>query len=286
MSYPVVLGHEGAGIIRALGHAVSNDALKVGTSVILSFNHCGTCRNCSTGHPACCSNFEALNLTARRLDGSTSARLRDGRRLASQFFGQSSFLKLAVVSQYSVVPCPYPNDLALYAALGCGFQTGAGTILNALRPGLQDSLLIFGVGTVGLAAIMAAKFRGISQIIAVDIVQSKLDTARKYGATHVINSIETGDVASEVRNLTAGGVRFAVDCTGASPVLDTLLSCVCCGGTAAIVGSPKPGYVFSFNPEDLLHNNQTIRGICQGDSVAQKVSEQCLISVSFIFEPY
>lgn len=279
LGYPVVLGHEGAGVVRAVGPEVKNPALKVGTHVILSFNHCGACRNCSTGHPACCTHFEALNITAKRLDGSTTARLPDGRQVAGQFFGQSSFLRMSVVSQHSVVPCAYPEHLAWYAALGCGFQTGAGTILNALQPSVDDSVLIFGAGTVGVAAIMAAKHKGIRQIIAVDLLDEKLALARRLGATHTVHSGTVADVAQEIVAITGGGARFAVDCTGASAVLDLMLDCVCCGGTAAVVGSPKPDFVLRINPEKLLHENKTLRGICQGDSVAQKVGVGLVVFV-------
>lgn len=255
-----------------MGSEVQNPALKVGTAVILSFNHCGSCRNCASGHPACCSNFEALNITGKRLsDQSTPARLADGRRLESRFFGQSSFIRLTAVSQHSVIPCPYPEDLAVYAALGCGFQTGAGTVLNALKPEVDDSLVIFGVGTVGLAAIMGAKYKGLKQIIAVDIVDEKLALAKELGATHTLNSKRFSDVTAQIRDVTGGGAQFAVDCTGASIIIQMLLDCVCSAGTAVIVGAPKPDLVLKVDPVDMLHSNKTLRGICQGDSVPSKV---------------
>ncbi|KAF9891712.1 hypothetical protein FE257_003724 [Aspergillus nanangensis] len=270
LRYPAVLGHEGAGIIRAMGSDVQDKSLTVGTSVILSYNHCGGCRNCLSSHPSCCSDFEPLNISGKRLDQSTPAQLPDGRKLQSQFFGQSSFLKHSIVSQYSVVPCPYPEDLAIYAALGCGFQTGAGTILNALRPSIDQSLVIFGAGTVGIAAIMAAKFLGLRQIIAVDVLDDKLRLATELGATQVINSRSVGDIAHEIQNSTRGGAQFAIDCTGVSSVLEILLDCVCSGGTAVVVGSPKPDFMLNVNPEKLLHESKTLRGICQGDSIAKQ----------------
>ncbi|KAH8892174.1 NAD(P)-binding protein [Thozetella sp. PMI_491] len=271
LSYPAILGHEGAGVIRAVGPDVKARSLRVGQSVILSFNHCGQCRNCSSHHPACCTNFEALNITGRRLaDQTTPARLSDGREVISQFFGQSSFLRHSVVSQHSVTACPYPDSLATYAALGCGFQTGAGTVLNALKPSKDDSLLIFGAGTVGLASIMAAKYLGLHQIIAVDIVDEKLAFARDLGATDTINSKNVPDIAAEIRRISGGGARFALECTGVSAVIESLLDCVCCGGTAVVVGSPRPDFILKVDPEKLLHENKTLRGICQGDSVAKK----------------
>lgn len=219
-------------------------------------------------------SFEAVNITARRLaDQSTPAKLSDGRRVASQFFGQSSFLRHSIVSQFSAVICPHPEQLELYASLGCGFQTGAGTILNALRPAVSDSVLIFGTGTVGIAAIMASRFLGVQQIIAVDIVNSKLELAKSFGATHIINSKESADIVRDIHTITDGGVKYAIECTGASAVIERLLDCVICGGTAAIVGSPRPDFILKVDPEKLLHENKSLRGICQGDSVAKNVRE-------------
>ncbi|KAF1810053.1 NAD(P)-binding protein [Eremomyces bilateralis CBS 781.70] len=270
LDFPAVPGHEGAGVVRAVGPEVKDTSLKVGASVILSFNHCDSCANCSAGHPACCSRFEHLNLAAKRLDNSNSAKLTDGRRVSSQFFGQSSFLKLSVVSQHSVIQCPYPENLALYAALGCGFQTGAGTVLNALKPSVDDSFLIFGAGTVGIAAIMAARYLGLRQIIVVDIVNEKLELAKELGATQVVNSREVKDIPCEIQKITDGGARFAIDCTGVSAVIDMMIDCVCCRGTVGVVGSPDPNFVLKLDPVHLLHNNKTVRGICQGDSIAQE----------------
>ncbi|KAI9371910.1 chaperonin 10-like protein [Aspergillus egyptiacus] len=269
LRYPTVLGHEGAGIIRAVGSAVDS-SLTVGQSVILSYNHCGGCRNCHAGHPACCANFETLNISAKRLDQTTPAKLPDGREIDTQFFGQSSFLRYSIVSQYSVVLCPCPDDLAVYAALGCGFQTGAGTIMNALKPSVDDPLVIIGAGTVGIAAVMAAKVLGLRQVIAVDILDDKLALARELGATHTINSRNVKDLAQEIHDLTDGGARFAVECTGVSAVLETLLDCVCSGGTAVVVGSPNPDFVLHLDPEKMLHESKTLRGVCQGDSIAKK----------------
>jgi Zn-dependent alcohol dehydrogenase len=178
------------------------------------------------------------------------------------------------VSQHSVISCPYPDDLATYAALGCGFQTGAGTILNALKPAVNDSLLIFGVGTVGIAALMAAKYLGLRQIIAVDILNDKLDLAQKLGATHVINSSNVSNLVEEIKAISGGGAQFAIECTGVSAVIQTMLDCICCSGTAAVVGSPRPDFILKVDPVNLLHENKTLRGICQGDSIAKKVGNR------------
>lgn len=269
---PSVLGHEGAGIIRGIGPEVRDTSLRNGQSIILSFNHCSSCRQCSSGHPASCSQFEALNITGKRLaDQTTPAKLLDGRRLECRFFGQPSFLRLSAVSQHSIVPCPYPENLTLYASLGCGFQTGGGTIINALDLGVDDSLVIIGAGTVGLAAIMAAKYKNIKQIITVDIIEDKISMAESLGATHTVNSKSIANAAAEISRLTNGGARFAIDCTGVPSLIQTLLDCVCCGGTAVLAGAPPKDLVLNIDPTDLLHANKTLRGISQGDSVPTEV---------------
>lgn len=194
---------------RRAGLSVKDPNLKVGTSVILSFDHGGSCNNCNSQHPACCVNFEALNLGARRLtDNTTSARLLDGRRLVSQFFGQSSFIHHSVVSKYSVIPCPHPEDLAVYSALGCGFQTGAGTVLNSLQPTADDSLVVFGAGTVGITAIMAAKYLGLRQIIAIDQIEERLTISRELGATHTINTQDIPDFIREIHSIQVAGLAM------------------------------------------------------------------------------
>lgn len=267
LEFPAVLGHEGAGIIRAIGSDVKDRSLKVGDSALLSFNHCGTCNSCTSNHPACCTSFEALNITGQRL----SAKLSDERPVTNQFFGQSSFLKHSIVSQHSVIPCPDPSHLSIYAALGCGFQTGAGTILNSLKPSKEDSVLIIGAGTVGIAAIMAAKFLGLRQIVAVDVVESKLEKARELGATHTLNSANAADITSAIHGITSGGAKFVIECTGIPAVIEKILDYACCGGTAAIVGCPNPNFFLRIDTMKMLHENKTLKGICQGDSISTKV---------------
>lgn len=257
--------------------------MKIGTAVLLSFNHCGNCKTCRSDHPACCSNFEHLNITARHLDdNSTCAKLSsDGRDVVTQFFGQSSLSRHSIVSQNSVVVCPEqdPEKLALYAPLGCGFQTGAGTVLNALKPSPQDTIAIFGAGAVGLAAVMAAKYLGIENVIVIDLIDEKLELAKELGATDVTKG--GGDFVERIHEVTdCEGVRYAIDCTGVSSVLEQIQDCVACGGTVVIVGSPKPDFVMKIPLSQFLHVNKTIRGICQGDSVPEKVGDMHFLLLS------
>ncbi|KAL2444000.1 Aryl-alcohol dehydrogenase [Exophiala dermatitidis] len=177
---------------------------------------------------------------------------------------------MTVVSERSVVRCRYEDNLDIYSALGCGFQTGAGTILNALKPGPGDAVAILGLGSVGMAAIMAAQSIGVQTIVAVDIAQAKVDLAKELGATHGINPTTVSDFAAEVFNVTGRGVDYLVECTGAVQVLESMMNCLSPRGTAAVVGVCPIGYELKLDCMKMLLESKTIKGVVQGDSIAQK----------------
>lgn len=272
VEFPAIFGHEGAGIVRAIGSSVKNKSLQIGDNVLLSFNVCGDCKQCKTGHPAYCHDHPKINHGAVRRDGSTPGKLLDGRGVRSQYFGHSSFANMSVVSEKCVVKCPYPESMDIYAPLGCGFQTGAGTILNVLKPQPQESIVICGIGGVGLAAVMAAKYLGVQQIVAIDLVDERLKLAEELGATHRINSKENADVVTTIKNLTNGGANFAVDCTGVVPVIEMMIECIGPKGVAATVGVPPPGRKIQIDPLTFLLENKTYVGVIEGDSVPEVVS--------------
>ena len=223
VDFPAVFGHEGAGYIKSIGAGVKNKSLAVGDAVLLSFNVCGECAQCTAGHPAFCHIHPQVNHNAVRLeDRSTPAKLQDGTGVRSQYFGHSSFARTSVVKERCVVKCEYPDQIASYAAMGCGFQTGAGTVLNVLKPRKEDSVVIFGVGGVGLAALMAAKYLGVQQIVAVDLVEEKLELARQLGATDTINPKEAKDVVAKVKETCkkTSGATYSIDATGVLKVIE------------------------------------------------------------------
>lgn len=271
IDFPAILGHEGAGYIRAIGRSVKNKSLRIGDPVLLSFATCGTCKPCTTSHPAYCTTHASVNHNAVRIgDRSTPARLADGTSIRSQYFGHSSFAKMSVVNEMCVVKCDYPDKMDIYAPIGCGFQTGAGTVLNVLKPGKDDSIVVFGLGSVGLCALMAAKYISARQIIAVDIVQEKLDMGKDLGATHTVNSREQADLAKTVKDITKGGATYAVDCTGTIPVIETMVECLAPLGTAAIVGVPPADKKISLDPLSFLLENKRLIGVIEGDSDPQE----------------
>jgi Zn-dependent alcohol dehydrogenase len=118
------------------------------------------------------------------------------------------------------------EEMGIYSACGCGFQTGAGTILNILKPKQDESVVVFGMGSVGLTALMGAKYLGLSQIIAVDLIESRLDLAKDLGATHVLNAKDHPEMAKKILELTGGGAAYCIDCTGVPKVIETTIECI------------------------------------------------------------
>jgi Zn-dependent alcohol dehydrogenase len=177
----------------------------------------------------------------RRTDGTSPAKLLDGRPVRSQFFGQSSFARFSVVYENCVAKCPYPDDLAIYSPMNCGYQTGAGTIFNLLKLKPDQTLVVFGAGSLGFAAIMAAATIPAKQIIAIDIMEAKLSLAKEVGATHTIDSSQ-GSFTEVIKNITGNrGVDFAIDTTGVALVVGKLLGCLAYGGMVVQLGHTPRG---------------------------------------------
>lgn len=263
---PAVLGHEGAGIVEAVGSAVTTVA--PGDAVVLSANSCGTCESCLTGHLSYCTDLFNRNFGGSRADG-TTAFTEGGKRVSSHFFGQSSFASHVNAVERSVVKVDADLPLELLGPLGCGIQTGAGAVLNSLKVPAGSSFVVFGTGAVGCAALMAAVVAGATTIVAVDIVDSRLELAATLGATHVINS-RLQDVAQEITRITGGrGVDFALDTTGIPAVLRQGADVLAIGGTVALVGAPAPGTEVSFEIGASLTKGWHFRTIIEGDSVPQ-----------------
>lgn len=262
---PAVFGHEGAGIIEQVGTGVKQ--FEVGDQVVISYNYCGTCPSCRTGHPSSCSDWTALNMSGVRTDGSFTFKKLDGTPV-SNFFTQSSFSTYTIVNQNNLVKVDPDADLRLIGPLGCGFLTGAGTVVNGLKPKIGESIIIFGTGAVGLGALMTAKIEGCSKIIAVDIHDPRLEIAKELGATHTINS-KTEDLATRVYEITDGlGVNYSVDTTGVSAVMKASIDVLGVGGVAAPV-AVTPNSVKMNTFMDLVIANRSVKGVLMGDSVPQ-----------------
>ena len=208
---PMVLGHEGSGIVEMAGDGVKH--LSVGDHVVLSGDSCGSCRKCHHGLPSYCDEFVERNLTGCRVDG-TSPLSVHSEPVRGRFVGQSSFATHSVVPGRAAIRVDDRYPLELLGPLGCGLTTGVGTVLNAVRPSAGSSITIFGAGTVGLAAVMGAVLSGCQVIIVIDPISSRREMALSMGATH---ALPPNDIAlvDELLSLTQGGADFSVECSGA-----------------------------------------------------------------------
>jgi aryl-alcohol dehydrogenase len=254
---PGVLGHEGAGIVAAVGAGVSNVA--VGDKVVIGWPWCGTCRNCLDGQPRYCLQLGPLVLSGGRADGTTSLRRLDGSPLHSHFFGQSSFASYSICAANALVPVPADADVTLLGPLACGISTGAGAVLNALRPGAGSSVVIFGAGAVGLSAVMAARLTGATEIIAVDRLASRLSLAREFGATETIDVSSPGaDPVAATHEICGGPADFSLECTGIVSVLQQAADSVGMRGTVTLIGGAPAGASFSLDHMSTLWGKKVI----------------------------
>ncbi|KAL4914538.1 chaperonin 10-like protein [Aspergillus aurantiobrunneus] len=277
--YPAVLGHEGAGIIRYVGSGVQNKSLKEGDQVFLSFRSCRECTACTRGKCGACIHTTDYNFVRARLDKSKPSpiRLPDGTPVHGQFFGQSSMSRLAVVSERSVVKCDVEfevDHLAPLAPLGCGYLTGAGTVANVLRPSETSSIVILGMGAVGIAALLAARALGVTKVVAVDIVDVKLHLSMSLGASDLINSTKDTDLEGSVRKILPDGADYIIDTTGVPKVLQASLGALAHGGTFTLIGAMPPGTQLQFDALDLLTGCKKIIGVIEGWSDPQEFIPQ------------
>ena len=252
---PIVLGHEGSGVVERIGQAVKG--FKPGDHVVLSYQSCGRCPACRNGHPVDCRSFWEANFRFARLDGSNA--LRGGVR--GHFFGKSSFATHALATVRNLVKVPRRLPLEWLAPLGCGLQTGAGTVMNSLAVRAGSSVTVLGTGSVGLAAVMAARIRKAKSIIAVDLNRRRLKLARQLGATHSIDN-RRGDLAARIRMITGSGVDYVIESTADHQMEQLALELLNPGGKAALLsGASAPA---------KLPGNREVLSVIQGDAVPQK----------------
>ncbi|MFZ9372744.1 MAG: NAD(P)-dependent alcohol dehydrogenase, partial [Limnohabitans sp.] len=271
----IVLGHEGAGVVEAVGSAISQ--FKPGDRVLLSYNSCQSCTSCLRSAPSYCEYFFGRNFLGQRPDGST-ALSRQGQAVRHHFFGQSSFASHCLVTEANVVPVPATVDDALFrmlGPLGCGMLTGAGAMLNVLRPEAGASVVVLGSGAVGMAAIMAAKAMGATTIVAVDRVAERLTLAQSIGATHGVLAAGP-DQAAQIKAICGGGANVTLDTTAHPEVLRMAIDVLAPLGRCGFVGGAAVGTVLSVDVRDMMLSGKTLRGIVEGDAVPQAFIPQLL----------
>jgi len=269
---PAVLGHEGSGVVESVGPGVKD--LAPGDAVALSFDHCGECPQCAGHHPAYCELFAPLNYFGTRLDGSVTMS-KDGEDVHGNWFGQSSFATYAIANVRNAVKVPDDLPLELLGPLGCGLQTGAGSVLNVLGAKEGESIAVFGLGGVGLGGIMAAKTAGCDPIIAVDLNPARLEVAKELGATHTFNPKESSDLVWDVLDVAAPGVHHSLDTVGIGAVTRQCLEVLRTPGHCVSVGFQGLENEITIDQGHLLVGRR-LSGVVEGDAEPQTFIPQLL----------
>jgi S-(hydroxymethyl)glutathione dehydrogenase/alcohol dehydrogenase len=255
---PVVLGHEGAGVVESIGPGVTT--VKPGDTVILStLAHCGRCVACEAARPTQCRNAPSPK---------DSVPFFVGGKPAFQFANTSAFTELTLVREQSAIPFDprVPFDRA--CLIGCGIMTGVGAVLNRAKVEPGATMVVFGVGGIGLNCVQGGVLAGASRIVAVDVNPQKLALAKTFGATDAIDSSKA-NALDAIRDLTRGGADYTFECVGSLPVIQTALDALAPGGTLVIVGVPKLGSKFEF-PVHTIYNNKAILGCRYGAARPRK----------------
>jgi aryl-alcohol dehydrogenase len=251
----VVLGHEGGGVVECVGKKVKR--IRRGDHVVLSYQSCGHCHQCRSGRPAHCNYLYEANFGFKRLDGSNALQ-RSGVR--GHFFGQSSFATYSLATERNLVKVSKNLPLEIISPLGCGLQTGAGTVMNSLKVPEGASIAVFGTGAVGLAAVMAGRLVGADPIIGVDIKPLRLKLGLELGLTHTIDN-RRQDVAGRIADITGRGVDYVVETTGIPKMHRLAIDLLNPHGIVALL-TGEAG-------TDALPEGRKTLGIIEGDAVPQ-----------------
>jgi aryl-alcohol dehydrogenase len=248
--FPCVFGHEGAGVVEQTGSAVTK--VRRGDRVVMVSPSCGSCAACRRGLPGYCAAARKIKFGGRLRDGREPFR-RGSTPVFGAFFQQSSFATYALATEGNVVRLPEDLPLEVAAAFACGVNTGAGAVLNVLKPQPGSSVAVFGAGSVGLAAVMAARIAGCATIFAVDLHDNRLELARELGATHVC------------REKPPLSFDFTLEAAGSPQALRDAVDCLATLGTCCLVGSARKGTEARLEMAQL-QQGRTVRGCIQGDA--------------------
>lgn len=271
---PVVLGHEGSGVVQAIGADVVG--LSVGDHVVLSFMSCNNCISCAEEQPAYCHSWVPLNFFGARADGTTALTDRNGASVHSHIFGQSSFASHAIVNARNVIKVNKDLPIELLGPLGCGIQTGAGAVLNACRVRPATSVAVIGSGAVGLSAIMAARIAGADTIVAIDINEARLSLASEIGATHMFNSrlMDFEDMTGAAA--CPSGFDYIIDTTGITDLVNQAIMALAPRGEIALVGAYSPEIPVAADPTFLMSAGRVVRGVVEGSADPQAFIPQLI----------
>jgi S-(hydroxymethyl)glutathione dehydrogenase/alcohol dehydrogenase len=253
---PIVLGHEAAGTIEAVGSGVNPD--RRGQRVVLSWNpHCGQCFYCDEGQPILCERYRELGGHAVAFDGKT--RLRRGREPVHSMFYLAAFAEYAVVTADCAVAIPDEMPLDRACLLGCAVLTGVGTTSRVARVGYGETVTVIGCGAVGLSVVQGARLAGAGRIVAIDVDGAKLDAAVRMGATHTVNASGTDPVAA-VRELSHGrGADCVVESAGNESAFRTSVEATRAGGRVVWLGKVGVDEDVAFRWGSLMAEKQITR---------------------------
>ncbi|KAI8938585.1 hypothetical protein NX059_004463 [Plenodomus lindquistii] len=273
--YPKIAGHEGAGIVEKVGSEINHT--KPGDKVLLSFDYCRekSCRACADETPGYCVEFHSRNIFSVA-DVYRTDDQGEGSAVSGLFFGQSSFSQLAIAKGTSTLNVEglvkNEEELKLFAPMGCGYQSGAAAVTELADVKETDAVAVFGLGGVGMAAIMAAKLRNAKSIIGVDRVQSRLDLARELGATHVINTANlpslTNDLVAALKEISPGGMNANFDTTGVKPIIDAGCQALRPKGQMVLIGIVEGA--MNVDVGSLMTFGHQLRGCIEGHAQPDK----------------
>jgi alcohol dehydrogenase len=265
---PMLLGHEASGVVEAIGDGV--DIVSPGDHVVLSYvPSCGACVPCQSGRPALCQPGFVSNGAGTLLSGARRLTTIDDGESLNHHLGVSAFADHAVVSQASVVRIDPDADLAVAAVLGCAVLTGVGAVVNTAAPRPGSSAVVFGLGGVGLSAVMGARLAGCHPIVAVDIVPAKLDLAMELGATHAVRG-DDPDALATIREITQGGGETVIEAVGRVATLQQAFEATARGGTTVTVGLPAPDQLLAIPALRLVAEERTLKGSYMGSAVPRR----------------
>ncbi|WP_110916753.1 zinc-binding dehydrogenase [Mycolicibacterium peregrinum] len=265
---PVVLGHEGSGVVTAVGPGV--DDLEPDDHVVLSWvPGCGECRACQADRPAQCALVASIVATGGTLyDGTT--RLSNERGQIHHYLGVSSYAEQVVVPRSGAIKVRKDAPLEDIAIVGCAIATGVGAVRNTADVQPDSTVAVIGCGGVGLACVQGARLAGASRIVAVDVVAEKLSLARKLGATDTVDASAVEDVVAALREVLPDGYDYIFDAIGKIATTEQAIAALGLGGAAVIVGLPPAGERASFDPLALAEADQRILGSNYGSTVPER----------------
>lgn len=269
---PMVLGHEASGIVREIGVGGSQHSeLTVGDHVVFSWVPvCGRCLFCASGRGAMCEPGNAANLVGTLLSGERRfTASRQTSNPCSHHLGVSAFSQFTVAAEQSLVKIDNSFPLAMAALFGCAVMTGVGAVINTAQVQPGTSVAVFGMGGVGLSAVMGARAMGANPIIAVDLVEEKLERARQLGATHSVNAAVDDPVAA-IKEIGKGGADRVIESVGNEAVLIQAYESTGRGGTTISAGLPAPDKMFSVPALSIVAEERTIKGTYMGGCVPRR----------------